>query len=48
MQDDAILTATIHPGNCGEVLIWQNFQPTYQDAGLKNQDLGTDPAHPLK
>ena len=38
-QDDAILTARIHPavhpGNRDEVFIilWQNFQPAYQDLG---------------
>ena len=48
MQDDAIWTARIYHGNWGEVVIWQNFQPACQDAGWKNQDLGTDPAHPLK
>ena len=24
-----------HPGNRAEVFIWQNFQPTYRDPGLK-------------
>ena len=47
MQDDVIRTARIHPavhpGNRGEVLIWQNFQPAYQDLGWKNRDLRPRP-----
>ena len=51
-QDDAILTARIHPavhpGNRDEVFIilWQNFQPAYQDLGWKNQDLGNRASPP--
>ena len=33
MQDDAIRTARIHPGNRDEVFIWQNFQPASRDLG---------------
>ena len=33
MQDDAIWTARIHPGNRDEVFIWQNFQLAYRDLG---------------
>ena len=33
MQDDAIRTAGIHPGNRDEVFVWQNFQPAYRDLG---------------
>ena len=29
MEDDAIRTARIHPGNRDEVFIWQNFQLAY-------------------
>ena len=36
MQNDAIRTARIHPGNRDEVFIWQNFQPAYRDLGWKN------------
>ena len=39
MQDDAIWTARIHPGNRAEVFIWQNFQPSYRDLGCKNREL---------
>ena len=39
MQDDAIWTARIHPGNRDEVFIWQNFQPAYRDLGWKKSVL---------
>ena len=38
MQDDAIRATTIHPTFIlvtGLKFIWQNFQPTYRDPGLK-------------
>ena len=47
MQDDAIQTARIHPGNRAELFTWQNFQPAYRDLGWKNQNLGTEPARPI-
>ena len=46
MQDDAIRTARIHPGNRDEVFIWQNFQPAYRDLGWKNRDLGNRASPP--
>ena len=47
MEDDAIRTARIHPGNRDEVFIWQNFQPAYRDLSWKNRDLGNR-ASPVK
>ena len=50
MQDDAIRNARIHPavhpGNRGEVFIWQTFQPAYRDLGSKNRDLGNRASPP--